>query len=987
MSAAAPFPNTPAQPTFQPGLAPTSAAHYNGDSSYWVQKSGTPNSALSTFIPFQPPTRPLASSASRPASSSAPTTRSGSAASAPAAVFVPTPPFAVAASTVRRPLFVAPPPPLAPAARAAPTFATSLSAPTAASAPLFAPQPSLPHTSVTPVALPAATVADPATSSPSSSPFIPPRVPGLSAARTAHVSTTAHTSFPTSTLQQQAVQPVFRPATTLSSEPPQPTPSAHVPFRDGSHSPSPAFAASQYAHSPNSPGLLSAPTTPLPSAPASPALPAFGPASSIHARVTQPPAHLWTQPVLTTAASNAVTDSSHSNGAFTHSLPAETAAGAVTEVPTSNVNASRPSRDSRAVSAVPSARRAHLIAKAKQLSEQRTLRQQQETQRLAQLQASLSTTTQPASAARSNQSLAHELDPLIAVDDALHTRYLRHTQQLQRKLAEQQGNMQQLSEVILRLQQIIAPSDDNHAALAFSPAFYQQENELLHSHVTLLQQRLHEREEEVALLSTMVVKKSARVSEVREEASVVVDEMRAAVKRLGADKERREREMREEREQLMSGLREMIDRCVRENEWMRLRLGEEGRAEMEQWKETEESRMEEREHDRHQILQKERQREMEKEAQRERDEQLQHQRLEEERQREETDRRRQHEADMHRQKEDDLRRQQEERKQPEPEAAPTRPVSAHFIARPSTVLTSSLSTVPTPASGGRRVHFRHPSASPTVYYEPAPASAPSSPLLPQSTTTVLHSHNHVLAPLTASYNSQPNSSPNHYVALKAPSYPLPITPTPLEVEQQQDHLTDTAYYRPSTLPSSSPRSYPSTDDSVDFDSYFTGSAAQEHFSLQSMQPSAPLHVEQPQPYPLTADTSQQQPLSTPLPAEQLLASFDSGHHGQLAHNKALLQPTNVVTTAADSTAAEQHSGHWVDGQPPHAFVHSTVTSSSGAIPISLASSAGQSQSSQPASVSGSSSLSDRVMGRIGGWMLGTAGRERAVVVSGGRQSQ
>jgi len=121
---------------------------------------------------------------------------------------------------------------------------------------------------------------------------------------------------------------------------------------------------------------------------------------------------------------------------------------------------------------VPTARRAHLIAKAKQLSEQRAQRQQQEIQRLAQLQASLSTTTQPSQAsAHSQKSLSHELDPLIAADDALHTRYLLHTQQLQRKLAEQQDGMHELSQATLRLQHIIAADDHSNAALALSPAF------------------------------------------------------------------------------------------------------------------------------------------------------------------------------------------------------------------------------------------------------------------------------------------------------------------------------------------------------------------------------------------------------------------------------------------------------------------------------------------------------------------------------------
>jgi len=424
----------------------------------------------------------------------------------------------------------------------------------------------------------------------------------------------------------------------------------------------------------------------------------------------------------------------------------------------------------------------------------------------------------------------------------------------------------------------------------------------------------------------MVVKKSARVSEVREEASVVVDEMRAAVKRLGADKERREREMREEREQLMSGLREMIDRCVRENEWMRLRLGEEGREEMERWKESEESRMEEREHDRQRMLHKERQREKDKEAEREREEKLQLQRLEEDRRREEErDSTRQQEANTLRQKEEETRRQQEELKQPEPEAdsVASRPVAAHFIARPSTVLTtSSLSTVSSPVSATRRVHFRHPSASPTVFYEPAPSSAPPSPQPLPVAATSLQSQNELLPPLAAFQHGQHNSvAAQHFTLGALPASPAPAPPQPYAEPWLQS--INAPSFPPSIATSSQPHPYPSTastDDSRDFDSYFGGGVGQHEWSLQ------------PQPPPAAAPITALTPVLQPQPSSE---RTDQPH-----------RPIDPHPLAA----------------PRDAFTGST------------------SQAAQPTAAS---SISDRVMGRIGGWMLGNVGRERVVTAAGG----
>ena len=638
----------------------------------------------------------------------------------------------------------------------------------------------------------------------------------------------------------------------------------------------------------------------------------------------------------------------------------------------------RSSREPRFTSAVPSARRAHLIAKAKQLSDQRAQRQQQETQRLAQLQASLSTGTQPSPAStHSHSSLTHELDPLIAVDDALHSRYLLHTQQLQSKLAEQQDNMHELSAAILRLQHIIEP-DHSHTPLVLSPAFYQQENDLLHSHLTLLRQRLQQKEEEVALLSSLMVKKSARVSEVREEASVVLDEMRAVVKRLGADKERREREMREEREQLMSGLREMIDRCVRENEWMRLRLGEEGRVDMERWKETEESRMEEREHDRQRVLQKEREREKEKVAQREREEQLQLQRLKQER--EEEDSRRQQEADLHRQKEEDIRKQQEELKQPEPELTSKPPATPHFISRPSAVLTSSSSAVPSPASATRRVHFRHPSASPTVFYEPAPSSAPSSPLPPPLSAASLHSQSHSLPQLAAF-----RSPMDQYQPFGPLSHPPPSVPYATQQQQQQMHFGWPSH--PPSVPSaSSDCSEPSTADSADFDSYFGGASEQQPFALHSLPLTSTAAEQQPQQY---IEHSQQQhrpqPFTTLYAAEQQAESFNNDPHLQSTHQPA------AATSFTTTSAAERESRGAEMRQLPRASAWSSSAAAAGSgnsaaamHDTSVASSVTVAQPSQPLpSTPSSSSLSDRVMGRIGGWMLGTAGRERVVAPGSG----
>ena len=615
--------------------------------------------------------------------------------------------------------------------------------------------------------------------------------------------------------------------------------------------------------------------------------------------------------------------------------------------------ARRPLRGPQSTSAVPSARRAHLIAKAKQLSERRAERQQQETQRLAQLQASLATATHSSAAAtQSNEPISHELDPLIATDDALHTRYVLQTQQLQRKLAEQQDNMQQLSETILRLQHAIQPEHGSHSALAMSPAFYQQENTLLHSHVALLQQRVRDKEEEVALLSSLLLKKSARVGEVREEASVVVDEMRAAVRRLGADKERREREMREEREQLMSGLREMIDRCVRENEWMRLRLGEEDRAEMERWKEGEESRTEERELDRQRVLKKERQREQEKQTERDRVERAQLERLQDERQREEAEkRRRQKEAESQRQKEEDQRKQQEELKQPEPDSVPPPTVVPHVSPRPSLMLTDSSSTAPSPVSASRRVHFRHPSASPTVFYEPAPSSAPSSPQP---------------LPLNA---AAPNSS-NHLVPLNLgvlPHLSTPVAPAsfppPIPVTHNQLH-----YLAASSQPATT-RPYPPTSDALDFDAYFSGAAAQAALPEASPSPAW-------SPADRSEDNQPVDELRQPFSTRAAQPASAPAHPTRLAFRSSAPRSNSpsITAAAALNPAAERYNNADVNHLSTSLARPSTSAHFATAPDV-------QAQSVQSAVLTqpvAASSISDRVMGRIGGWMLGTAGRERVM---------
>lgn len=602
---------------------------------------------------------------------------------------------------------------------------------------------------------------------------------------------------------------------------------------------------------------------------------------------------------------------------------------------------------------MPTARRAHLIAKAKQLSEQRAQRQQQEIQRLAQLQASLSTSTQSFSPSpHAHLPLSHELDPLIAADDALHTRYLLHTQQLQRKLDEQQDSMQQLSLTILRLQQLIETDySSSTTQLTFSPSFYQQENSLLQSHLTLLGQRLQQREEEAALLTSLITKKSQRINEVREEATVVADEMRAAVRRLGADKERRVREMREEREQLTVGLREMIDRCVRENEWMRLRLGEEGRDEMERWKASEESSIEQREQDRQRVLQKEREREKQREAERQREEQLQLQRLEEERQREE--KRRQQEAEaIRRLKEEEVRKQQEELKQPEPEPEPVTAsvlpeTNSHFISRPSAMLTASSSSAnSSPASVARRVHFRHPSASPTVYYEPAPPSAPPSPM-PLLPSTTLHSQSSLIPPLPVQQYRLPNPTAPHNVtqfpqstAAATLSYPMP------------------ALGPPSSVP------YPLSSaaaDAAEFDSYFGHAADQQltHQQLPHTSGETMMHQHELQQH---AEFDQHHRHEPGTPSTPDAAKWELHRYGNPQHPSTLNHVTPVQHRAANGD------------------VGSISVTQAAHYPPAAAAAAASKQASQPAS---SSSISDRVMGRIGGWMLGSAGRERMAATGPG----
>ena len=219
-------PYTPTQSPLLHKLQPNTASsappvHYNGDSSYWVQRSTTPNSALSAFIPFQPPliNRPLASaSSSRAASSSKPRPGSGH---APAAGFHPAPPPAVASAAVRRPLFPSAPPAQPPTASAGQhPAAGALPRPTtlpALSSALLVPTVS--HAAATTPERPHTHQPTPTTALSTSSLAAPSRVPGLSAARANHVSSVA-AATQADFAHQVASSPILSSAAHASSAPP-----------------------------------------------------------------------------------------------------------------------------------------------------------------------------------------------------------------------------------------------------------------------------------------------------------------------------------------------------------------------------------------------------------------------------------------------------------------------------------------------------------------------------------------------------------------------------------------------------------------------------------------------------------------------------------------------------------------------------------------------------------------------------------------------
>ena len=360
--------------------------------------------------------------------------------------------------------------------------------------------------------------------------------------------------------------------------------------------------------------------------------------------------------------------------------------------------------------ALTAARRAHLLAKAKQLHQQREAAQQQQIARLTSLTSSLTTHSSP----HSSTALSHTMDPLIAADDGLHTRYTAESIALTRALASQQDSMAEMSLLLARLQSAIAPTSS-----PVPRASLESENALLRDWVRVLRARVEERDAEVDVLKAMMARKSARIAEVKEEGAVMVDEMRELLQRMTREKEKREGEMREEREALLSNLRDLIDVCVRENEFMKTNSTEQQRAELDAWKEREEGLREQRDSERRAIRQKERDRQQQQDSLR--PAQPQPQREAERRAEQGHQLEREREAQPIGKEEAAVAAYSDQEERKLPQAPPPQP-SVVLLAQPTRSSAVGAGTK-------RSVHFRQPSASPTFHYSPAlPSSISSSPL-------------------------------------------------------------------------------------------------------------------------------------------------------------------------------------------------------------------------------------------------------------------
>jgi hypothetical protein len=236
----------------------------------------------------------------------------------------------------------------------------------------------------------------------------------------------------------------------------------------------------------------------------------------------------------------------------------------------------------------------------------------------------------------------------------------------------------------------------------------------------------------------------------------------------------------------------------------------------------------------------------------------------------------------------------------------------------SLVLPSSHSTPPSVAVTPRRVHFRQPSASPTLYYSPAVSSAPSSPVLQFNTPSMVVQ----LEPLPPRLSHLPLSSTTAqrhllndlhthdlhthdlHKPLSSSSLPPPPSSLPPPLHPMNGHH--------STDPSTHLTSFTSPNPSSPaFGSYFANS-----------------------PIDFLADTSPPHPSSSspPPPVEPLSTP---------AHS----QPNGTEPTMAHAGEEEVQVGR------------------------AVVSGGGDRGQEGEAGVT-SASLSDRVMGRIGGWMMG-----------------
>ena len=646
------------------------------------------------------------------------------------------------------------------------------------------------------------------------------------------------------------------------------------------------------------------------------------------------PASPWTpQPSVPVSSAGTL-----SAGPSSHTSSPVSASPALRPSPTSSssppLTPAHPSPSRRLASPAPaltSSRRAHLLSKAKLLRQQREAAQQAQIARLAVLQS-------PPAISAAPHSSSHPLDPLISADDALHTRYTLQSLALSRALASQQNRFHEMEAVVERLQVAIRAEVGLHHADGGGVVGVEAENGVLREWVRVLQGRVEEREAEVEVMRGMMQRKSARIGEVREESAVMVEEMRAMLTTLTREKERREREMREEREALLTGLREMIDVVVRENEWMRLRMTEEQNRALAQWKEDEMAVKEERDEEREAIRRKERahQQQAASTPSRAAPQATTPVLVQQETRRQEEEQRREDQRWKDVERAAQLR-EAEELKHPEPPPASVCPPIV--ISAP---VPSHWAVVPTASS--KRVHFRQPSASPTFLYSPASMSTPASPVTLPLTEVQLEA-------LPPPQSHLPPSSAAAQKSMLDGFQQQQLQRTQL-FQPPVQHFTPSPFIASATTPIQRYSPLPPRQQ-AGVNGYPSPFTAQRSLAASQSSPPSPSRSQAPSTT-MTASSAPASPLSSYFDGA---ADFLQPHTASPPSELQLppTAPTDAVQRAGTTTNGEGAEGRKeADGDR-------AGTNGAGGVAAARAFKA-------PAVVP--VSLSDQMMGRIGGWMMG-----------------